>query len=249
MVRRAGERVYSSHRRRDVWRTIPRRVREQADAEGLDALDTLDAIDEVRLPPGGVVPPRRLEAELVTYVREGALLCVDPRGAVRRVLAGEFQRRSGSGRARYAESNASSSEWAHVFRLWLRPATPLVDQGPEPGPTDRRFTAGLRRGALYVVAAPDGRAPAATLTARARVASALLRRGQHIVHALEPDFSAWLHVVVGTVLLGELTLSTGDGVALLDERALSVTARCDCELLLVELEPRAASGRPRVSCH
>jgi hypothetical protein len=95
----------------------------------------------------------------------------------------------------------------------------------------------------------DGPALAAKLTTRARVASALLRRGQHVVHMLEPGHSAWLHVVVGTVLLGELALTTGDGVALLDELALSVTARGDCELLLVELEPRAASGRPRVSSH
>jgi|JI10StandDraft_1071094.scaffolds.fasta_scaffold223797_2 redox-sensitive bicupin YhaK (pirin superfamily) len=244
LVRLAGERVYSSHRRRDVWRTIPR-----ADELEAERLAGLDAIDELRLPPGAALPGRPLEAEIVTYVREGALLSVDPRGAVRRVLAGEFQRRAGSGRVRYSESNASSSEWAHVFRLWLRPATPLVDPAPDSGPTERRFTAGLRRGALHVVAAPDGPALAAKLTTRARVASALLRRGQHVVHMLEPGHSAWLHVVVGTVLLGELALTTGDGVALLDELALSVTARGDCELLLVELEPRAASGRPRVSSH
>lgn len=237
LVRLAGERVYSSHRRRDVWRTIPR-----ADELEAERLAGLDAIDELRLPPGAALPGRHLEAEIVTYVREGSLTSTDARGAVRRVLAGEFQRRTATSRARYTESNASSSEWAHVFRLWLRPASPLVE--PEPYPTERRFTAGLRRGALYVVAAPDGRAPAATLTARARVASALLRRGQHVVHALEPDHSAWLHVVVGTVLLGDLTLSTGDGAAFLDERALSVTARCDCELLLVELEPRAGPSAP-----
>lgn len=236
MVRRAGERVYSSHRRRDVWRTIPR-ADEQVEADRLLGLGALDAIDELRLPPGATLPDRRVEAEIVTYVREGALTSTDARGTVRRVLAGEFQRRTATWRARCTESNASSSEWAHVFRLWLRPATPLVDPGPEPGATERRFTAGLRRGALLVVAAPDGPALAATLTTRARVASALLRRGQHVVQALEANHSAWLHVVVGTVSLGDLTLTTGDGAALVDEVALSLTARDHCELLLVVLEP------------
>jgi redox-sensitive bicupin YhaK (pirin superfamily) len=247
MVCRAGERAYSSHRRREVWRTSPRRDEAQAVAEGLATLESLEAIEELRLPPGGVAPARRLDAELVTYVREGALTCTAAGGAVRPMLAGEFQRRNAAWRGRYTETNASTSEWAHVFRVWLRPASPRVDPPPEYGAPQRRFTAGLRRGALYVVAAPDGHAPVATLTTRARVASALLRRGQHIVHTLQPGHSAWLHVVVGTVLVRELALTTGDGVALVDEPALSLTVFRDCELLLVELEPRAASRAPPLS--
>lgn len=241
-VRRAGERIHLCHQRRDVWRSGPR-VPDVAglDAPALQALAGLEALDELRLPPGAPVPVRRAPAELVTYVREGSLTCTDAHGGVSRLLAGEFQRRAAARGTPSTGTNPSSSAWAHVFQLWLRPTSGAV----EPPPAERRFTAGHRRGDLYVVASPDGRARSTQLAARARVASAILRRGQHVVHVLPDEHTAWLHVVVGVVALGALVLTTGDGVAVVHERALSVTAREDCELLLVELEPPGVEPRSR----
>jgi redox-sensitive bicupin YhaK (pirin superfamily) len=75
----------------------------------------------------------------------------------------------------------------------------------------------------------------------------LLNPGQHVVHELLPGRSAWLHLVQGNVTLGDIVLSTGDGVGLTAERALSLTTSEESEILLVDLGdavPPTNSGRP-----
>ena len=73
--------------------------------------------------------------------------------------------------------------------------------------------------------------------------SAMLDPGQHVVHELSPGRSAWLHLVQGEVTLGDDVLTTGDGAGVTAERAVSLTAREETEILLLDLgEPL-----PRVS--
>ncbi len=65
--------------------------------------------------------------------------------------------------------------------------------------------------------------------------SAMLDTGQHLLHELAPGRSAWLHLVEGSVMLGDVVLTTGDGVGIAAERAVSLTAREQTELLLFDL--------------
>lgn len=79
--------------------------------------------------------------------------------------------------------------------------------------------------------------------------TALLDPGTHVVHELPPGRSAWLHVVAGEAALGDLVLTTGDGAGFTGERAVSLTARLETEILLLDLcdeipaSPVAASPR------
>ena len=63
----------------------------------------------------------------------------------------------------------------------------------------------------------------------------MLGRGKHVVHELREGRSAWLHLVEGEVTLGDLVLSSGDGAGLTAERAVSLTAREETEILLIDL--------------
>jgi redox-sensitive bicupin YhaK (pirin superfamily) len=140
---------------------------------------------------------------------------------------------------RYREVNASPTDWAHVFQIWLRPSMP----GLEPGHEQRRFCNAERRGVLCVVASPDARQGSLRIHQDALLHSALLARGQHIIHELSPGRSAWLHVVDGAATLGDVSLSTGDGAGIAGERAISLTVTEDTELLLLELgEPQSDSA-------
>ena len=183
----------------------------------------------------GTALPRRARphAEVITYVYRGGLACY---GAVGRsvIEAGEFQRTTPGGTGRQREKNASRTDWAHVFRLWLGPC----QGGLEPALTQKRFSAADRRGALCVIASPDGRRGSLLLHEDAILYSALLGPGKHIVHALQEGRSAWLHVVDGEIALGGVVLSSGDGVGLTAERTLSLTAREQTEILLVDLPRR-----------
>jgi redox-sensitive bicupin YhaK (pirin superfamily) len=238
-LRRASERQHNRRGKRDVWLTFD--VRDQT-AEVADGFGTLEAIEEDRLPPGAIVPRRaHRDGEIITYVREGALAFTDATGRSGVIHAGEFQTRSNRRGVRHGESNASRTEWAHVFRIWLR-----ADEGQlDPASGQKRFSAAERRGALCVVASPDARRASLRIHPDALMYSALLDRGQHVVHELVVGRSAWLHLVRGEAALGDLVLGTGDGAGVSAERAVSLTAREETELFLLDLNgdaPAAPEG-------
>lgn len=235
-LRRAKERHRDRRREQEVWHTF-RPDRADPLAGGFGALAILD---EDRLPPGAGIPghPRR-DAEIVTYVREGALAHEDSTGRSGVIHAGEFQRVTAGRGVRHSETNASRTDWAHVFQIWLRPS----EAGLEPGHEQKRFSAAERRGGLCVVASPDARRGSLRIHQDALVYSAMLDAGQHVIHELSRGRSAWLHLVQGEATLGDAVLTTGDGAGVTAEPAVSLTAREETEVLLVDLGERVPRSR------
>jgi redox-sensitive bicupin YhaK (pirin superfamily) len=228
-LRRSEERQRHARGVQEGWLTFPLVAGDASHAAGFG---NLVLFNEDRLAPGGSLRSRPArDLEIVTYVREGALTFRDSTGRVGVILAGEFQRSMGEPGVRGTQSNSSRSQAAHVFQMFLR----LARAGLEPGQEQRRFSAAQRRGGLEVVAAPDGRRGSLHTCSDVLVCSALLDRGKHVVHALATGRSAWVHIVKGAVTLDELVLSTGDGAGVTAERAVSLTAREDTELLLLEV--------------
>jgi redox-sensitive bicupin YhaK (pirin superfamily) len=168
-------------------------------------------------------------------VREGALAYEDSKGRSVVVCAGEFQRMTPGRGIRSHETNASRTDWTHVFQIGLSSSR----SGFEPGHEQKRFSAAERRGVLCVVASPDARVGSLRVHQDARIYSSLLDAGQHLVHELSPGRSAWLHVVHGEVTLGDTILTAGDGAGIKGERAVSITAQEESEIMLIDLGERA----------
>jgi redox-sensitive bicupin YhaK (pirin superfamily) len=228
-LRRSAERHHDQLRKREVWRTFDPVDRSDRPS---DRFGPLEAIDESRLPPRADVPRRGGgDAEIVTYVREGAIAYEDSTGHAGVIHAGEFQRVLTAHGARHSEANASRIEWAHMFQVRLCHSAPLL----EPGREQKRFSAAQRRGGLCLVASSDARAGSLRLDQDTRIYSALLEPGQHVVHELAPEHAAWLHVVQGEITLANLVLVTGDGAGVVTERAVSLTARESSEILLFDV--------------
>ena len=107
-----------------------------------------------RLPPGAVSTDRpRQGAEIVTYIFKGSLAQEDSTGSSGVVHAGEFQRMTAGRSIRHKETNASRTDWAHIFRISLRPP----EVGLECVHQQKRFAAARRHNVLCVVASQDGR--------------------------------------------------------------------------------------------
>jgi redox-sensitive bicupin YhaK (pirin superfamily) len=228
-LQRAKDRRHDRRRQREIWLTFSSLDRNDPLADGFGALETLD---EERLEPGaGSVHRARRDAEIVTYVREGALAHDDSTGGAGVIFAGEFQLMTAGRGIRHSDTNASRTDGAQVFQLRLRPSEP----GLEPSHEQKRFSTAERRGGLCVVASPDARRGSLRIHQDALMCSALLDSGQHVVHELAPGRSVWLHLVQGEVNLGDVVLSTGDGIGITAERSVSVTAREESEILLVDL--------------
>lgn len=193
-------------------------------------LGSLLQFDEHVLPPGTAPEAWHAEGELLTYVREGNITC-DGAGLLQ---ATEVQLVV-DGSMPWQLRNRSKTESARVFQLTFAPSEHLLSAAY----AQRRFTVAERRERWKLIASPDAREGSLMLLARARVYSALLHDGVHVVHALSPGHSAWLHVVDGACAVDGTRLSAGDAASFVDERSVSVIARGGTELLLVEVVPGA----------
>jgi redox-sensitive bicupin YhaK (pirin superfamily) len=259
-LRRSNQRAVERIDGSDVWSTFASNASStpcEAGDAWANGFGVLESLRDVVLRPGGRWSHAPREGEVVTYVRHGNVTFDDSTGASGVIAAGEFRRVTSRRGVRYGESNASSVDTAQVFQLCFAPQ----GAGLEPGWEQRRFWAANRRRWPCLVAAPDGRRGSLLLHQDALVYSALLTRGRHVVHELLTGRRAWVHLVDGAVVLDDVVLSTGDGAGVDGEGAVSLTAREESEILLVDLghdparrnarletngtrTPGAASGEP-----
>jgi redox-sensitive bicupin YhaK (pirin superfamily) len=232
-VRRAFSRHHERRRAQHAWLSFDPAQPDDPLAHGFGRLE---CFNEERLGPGGRVTRPAHDAEVLTYACEGTLACEDSLGRASLLHAGEFQRMTVTQGLRHSLSNASRSDDAHAFQLWLRPAPTSLEAGVQL----KRFSSAQRRGGLCLIASQDAARGSLRLLQDTRVYSSLLERGHHLVHELAPGRTAWLHVVSGGVALDDLVLQAGDAAAVVGERCVSFTATIASELVLVDLSPDQA---------
>jgi redox-sensitive bicupin YhaK (pirin superfamily) len=169
--------------------------------------------------------------EIITYVLEGALEHRDSLGTGSVIRPGEVQRMSAGTGVRHSEANPSASEPLHLLQIWIEPSR----AGIAPGYEQKAFADADKRGRLRLVASPDGAEGSVTIHQDARVYSTLLGPGDKVTHRLAPGRHAWLHVARGTLVLNGHRLAQGDGAAISEEPALTLTGESDTEALLFDL--------------
>jgi redox-sensitive bicupin YhaK (pirin superfamily) len=199
----------------------------------------LAAFIEMRLPPSTVSALNQERgSQIITYVYRGYLAQEDSAGNSGLIHAGEFQRLYIDPEIRYQEINPSESSDAHIFRI-----SQLLSEAETGSALEqRRFPVALRHNLLCVIASPDGRHKSLRIKQDAFIYSSILDPGHHLVHELLPGRSAWLHILHGEAVMQEIVLFSGDGVGVTLEPSVSITAKEDTEILLVDLGP--AMGRP-----
>lgn len=228
-LRRAEQRHRELRNRQVVWFTFYPLDRANPLA---DRFGVLESLSEIHLPPRAHASEQLYHnAEVITYVRKGALAYEDSAGRSGLIRAGEIQRMTATKTVRRKEKNASRTQWAHLFRIWLSPSR----DGLTPGCETKRLATTERRGRLRVVASPDAREESLLLHHEVFIYSALLQPGRHVIHELAPGRSAWLHIVNGEVMLRDRVLTTGDGAGITAEATVSLTAEEETEIILLNL--------------
>jgi len=227
-LRRARQRYDDRQGKQECWLTFYAQAANDSLAEGFGGLMLLN---EIRLPPGGTIKSSaRRDAELITYLLDGTLAYEESLGRAGLMQAGEFRRMSVGRGAQLSETNASRTNWTHLLQLGLR-----SEPGLQAAHECKRFSVAQRRNGLCLIASPTAQTGSLRIREDGLVYSAMLRRGQHVVHDLQEGRRAWLHVVSGDVTLRELVLTSGDGVGITSERAASFTAVTESEVLLVDV--------------
>ncbi len=228
-VRPGRERGHFDHGWLDTWHTFSFAAYHDPAHMGFRALRVIN--DDTVAPGAGFGAHSHRDMEILTYVLEGALAHRDSMGHGSVIRAGDVQRMSAGTGVTHAEVNASDAEPVHFLQIWIVPE----QSGLPPSYEERQFAREDRRGALRLIAAPDGRDGAVTIHQEARVHASVLGPGERLAHRLDPGRHAWLHVISGALALNDIALIAGDGAAISDEVALTLAATAPSELLLFDL--------------
>lgn len=228
-LRRAEDRRHVHNKGQDTWMTFDPENAADPLRLGFRALESLN--EETPLSAMSLHPHPQDDAEVVTYVREGAIVHQQRPGHLKQLVAGEFECARAGGKMRYRVINASFMDPAHVFQSCITPEGSDLDGGTE----QKRFPAADREGILRLIASRDGRDGSLRIQQDVQIYSSILLLGSHLIHAIGVGRGAWLHVIKGRLHLREHDLGTGDAAGLNEEVVVSFTAQQASEILLFDL--------------
>lgn len=193
---------------------------------------SLRVINEDFVHPGRGFPTHgHSDMEIITYVLEGGLAHKDSMGNGSIIRPGDVQRMSAGTGIRHSEANPSNDESVHLLQIWILPNV----TGIEPGYEEKKFDDEEKRGRLRLVASPDGSDGSVKIHQDARLSVTLLDSGQQVGYELSPNRHAWVQVARGTIELNGQALKQGDGAAISNEQALTLTGTEPAEILLFDL--------------
>ena len=230
VIRRSEERGHAQHGWLDSRHTFSFADYHDPRHMGFRALRV---INEDRVAPGmGFGTHGHRDMEILSYVLDGQLEHKDSLGTGAVVRPGELQRMSAGTGVRHSEFNPSATEPLHFLQIWIA-AGGAGDSAPHT--SRRRFRRRSGRGALRLVASPDGADGSLTIHQDARVLAGLLAAGQKTEHTLAAGRHAWVHVARGALVLDGTTLRAGDAAAISKPGTLALEGQDAAELLLFDL--------------
>ncbi|MEN9708308.1 MAG: hypothetical protein RIQ68_716 [Pseudomonadota bacterium] len=229
-IRRANERGHANHGWLDSFHTFSFADYYDPAQMGFSALRV---INEDRVSAGqGFGTHGHRDMEIISYVVEGALEHKDSIGTGSVINAGDVQVMSAGSGIRHSEFNPSASAPVHFLQIWVLPNatnhTPRYDQ--------KTFTPDDKRGRARLVVSGDGRDGSLMIHQDADIYAGLLDDGASLKHELRPDRRGWIQLVRGALDVNGAKLSSGDGLALENERLLTLTASgANTEFLIFDL--------------
>jgi hypothetical protein len=195
----------------------------------------LRVINEDTVAPGaGFGTHSHQDMEIVTYVLKGALShrdSVNAEGAT--IHAGEVQRMSAGTGISHSEYNASHTEPAYFFQIWIAPER----IGITPGYEQKLFTLEDRTNLLRLIAAKHPRNGSLKIHQDFEIHVARIEAGRTVTHHFATGRHVWVQTAsaYGGATVNGATLAPGDAAALTDETAAVISAGDrDAEILLFD---------------
>ena len=178
----------------------------------------------------GFPPHPHSDMEIITYIRSGAITHEDSVGNKGRTGAGDVQVMSAGTGVRHAEFNLEN-EATTLFQIWVMPDKRGVPPswGAKPFPKDDRA------GRFVTLASgfPEDE-EALKINAAARVMGATLAKGESAGLSLDPTRHVYLVATKGPILVNGVRAEARDGVAIIGEEKVEISAVEDAEIVLVD---------------
>ena len=177
----------------------------------------------------GFPPHPHADMEIITYVRTGAITHEDSMGNKGRTGAGDVQVMSAGTGVRHSEFNLEN-EMTTLFQIWIE----ADKRGATPSWGAKEFPKSDRSGKFSVLASGDPGDDALTINADAKVLGATLKVGESLTYSLAEGRRAYLVPAVGAVEVNGTALNARDGAAIMEEAEITITAKADAELVMVD---------------
>ncbi len=192
----------------------------------------LRVINEDRIAPGtGFGTHGHRDMEIISYVLQGNLAHKDTLGNVKGIPPGDVQRMSAGRGVQHSEFNHAPDQTTHFLQIWIEPNVTGIPASYE----QKSFTDAEKRGALRLVASPDGADGSVTIHADASLRAGLFDGPETARLTLDPARKAYVHLVRGQLDVNGHNLAAGDAALLENESSLILAHGKDAEVLVFDL--------------
>ena len=192
----------------------------------------LRVINEDRIAPGmGFGTHGHRDMEIISYVLSGELAHKDSMGNVKGIPPGDVQRMSAGSGVQHSEFNHAEGQTTHFLQIWIEPNV----RGIAPSYEQKTFADTEKRGALRLVASPDGALGSVTIHADASMYAGLFDADEAVTLSLTAGRKTYVHLVRGALQVNGHALSGGDAALIDNETTLSLTHGRDAEVLVFDL--------------
>ena len=192
----------------------------------------LRVINDDRIIPGAGFPTHgHRHMEIISYVVSGALEHKDSMGTGSIIRPGDVQRMSAGTGVTHSEFNPSKDEGARFLQIWITPEK----VGLKPSYEQKNFPSGQRTDVLKRVADREGREGAVKVHQDVSIYATMLTGGSEVTHTIAPGRQIWVQVVQGHVNINDTDLREGDGAAVTDLTAITLSSQAGAEVLVFDL--------------
>ena len=192
----------------------------------------LRVINEDRIAPGtGFGKHSHRDMEIISFVLSGELAHQDSLGNVKMIPPGDVQRMSAGSGVTHSEFNHAQDQTTHFLQIWIEPKV----SGITPDYQQKTIPPEQKRGALRLLASPDGANDSLAINADAWVYAGLFDGDERAELALDPARKAYVHLVRGALAVNGQALAAGDALKLEDESTITLAQGRDAEVLVFDL--------------
>lgn len=178
----------------------------------------------------GFSPHAHRDAEIFSYILEGALEHKDSMGNGSTVTAGGVQYMSAGSGVTHSEFNPSATEDVRFLQIWLLPN----ETGAAPRYETLQISEAEKRGRLKLFLSDDGRRGSIAVRQDADIYAGVFDTNERAEHIIAKGRAGYIQVARGSVTVNAKTLSRGDGLEI-GEGRVEISGGQEAEILLFDL--------------
>lgn len=193
---------------------------------------TLRVINEDRIAGGqgfGLHPHK--DMEIITYIINGALEHKDSLGNVSLISRDEVQVMSAGSGIKHSEYNSLKNDETHFLQIWILPEK----KGVTPKYGQKSFKQAFLKKNFVLVASRDAREESITINQDADVYVGRFKAREEMNFKVRNGRHIWIQIIDGEITVNDLTLHSGDGLAIANEELLNIKAQLNTEFILFDL--------------